>query len=153
MKLNLKIKVMSKVYYDETLKNGESVLVTDSYVKYTNGKIVDQIIPLKSIDNVTVGANNNTRYEIWRAVSCILVTVCLILRVIGFMVGSISLLLVSFGIVFAPIFDARYAIFIRTSSGYDICIKRKSFKDKENDPKLLMGAIAKAMEENNTVMQ
>ena len=40
---------MSKVYYDETLKSGERVVVTDSCVRYSmekrGKKIFEQVVP------------------------------------------------------------------------------------------------------------
>ncbi len=61
---------MSKVYYDETLKSGERVVVTDSYVRYikynrkNKKSIIDKTMPLSSITKVSEKADKRVVIKI-----------------------------------------------------------------------------------------
>lgn len=151
-----------KVYYEETLSTGEMIKVTDSYVRYRkltrkDRVMMDQVIPINSISSVNNGVHFNNKIEyLSNACSIIAGLSALCLWAydrlfdahISLVMDSLILLVIviSEGFVIAPVFTARYAIYIDSTSGEYIGILRRKFVN--SDPQQLHDAVLKAIEEN-----
>ena len=143
---------MKKVYYEETLKPGETITVTDSYVRYCvnkNGnRVVEEHAPVKSITGVRIGVTYE--YSFLRLVCCIIPLFVLAIQLFsigaGYSYNPLNLLAVVISVLTALFFVPRKSVCIYAGSKCLICIPERKFR--HNDPKQLLEAITAAMEEN-----
>lgn len=151
--------VMKKVYYEETLKSGETIAVTDSYVKYQmnkkNRNVLEQVVPVKSITSVSVGAN--AEYNVLKAT---LIMISIVLWILGLLfytdtivsmqyirLGIMIMIVLVGSVLFVFSLVPSKALNVCVGNKYEISISLRSFKH-EKDPKQLLEAITTAIEEN-----
>ena len=142
---------MSKVYYDETLKSGERVVVTDSYVRYSmerfGRKIFEQVVPIKSITSVNIGAY--TEYSMLKAVCFVFTMLLFAGSWFDIWAGHKYIVVLLFALLSVwtiCLFIPSKAVYVCVGSKYEMGVSLKKFKYK--DPQHLFDAITKAMEEN-----
>ena len=161
----LKNKIMSKVYYDETLKSGERVVVSDTCIEYRKNYRKDKkkTIPLKSITKISrrpgIGPilKNGLFYALFVSFGVVVgnilselnkgnsveFTETAICFVVAFLLSVFMFGLISFFVK---------GVYVENDKTY-FYLSRKDSSVKKEDCNRLLNAIKTAMEENNTVIQ